>query len=587
MSAFAGVFIGGLNRDQLRDTWLTRIRRSVHETSKGLEHAEYRDSGFGVLKYDNDAFRSPGHLYQPGSRVLVVAGHPHLDETADEARIEHVRKLAQWGPSGTRDALRTTRGCFAMALFSAETSQLILSSDFLGLRPLYYAPIEQGIVFSTNVRVLRGLGDDVTGKPNWSGAVEVATLGFPVSNGTAFERIHRVPGGHVLTFNSDGAQVAAPYWSAETLEIREAVGDESRIREHTRAAFVEAVTKRLGKEDSRVLAFLSGGLDSRSIVAVLRQLGVDVETLNHANTESQDCAFGRVAAAALQTHHTEMVWDRRIGAFVLLPKWREKLAESGRSVPRMNLVWSGDGGSVTLGHVYISDTVVAKMRAGDDSGAIDQLVRELHWEVPVRVLRRNSQQRFAKLTQTALLEQLRRIQCSDQGRRLHILLMLREQSHHLDHYYESIYLHQTEMQLPFFDRRFVESVLSAPIEPFLRHHLYNALLAELSPIAANVPWQAYPGHEPGPDAGAGAGDDALVYQWSLDSATRTRLRRKTVNETRRYLAHKRLADSPISRRRLTLAWIATALGVRDVSYALRFAQSLLDEVGGQRATDEA
>jgi hypothetical protein len=187
-------------------------------------------------------------------------------------------------------------------------------------------------------------------------------------------------------------------------------------------------------------------------------------------------------------------------------------------------------------------------------------------------------QHFAKTTQTTLLEQLRRIKSADPGRRLHILLMLREQSHHLDHFYESIYLHQTEMQLPFFDRRFVESVLSAPIEPFLRHHLYNEWLAELSPTAAKVPWQVYPGHEPGPDV-TGT-DDTLVYQWAVDPATRTRSRREALRETWRYLFHERLGESPISRRRLALAWMVTALGVRDASHALRFAQNLLDQISG-------
>jgi hypothetical protein len=73
--------------------------------------------------------------------------------------------------------------------------------------------------------------------------------------------------------------------------------------------------------------------------------------------------------------------------------------------------------------------------------------------------------------------------------------MLNDQRPYLAETYEQIDLVRLGLALPFFDRAFLELILTAPVDGFLRHGFYNRWLAEFGRVAAGVPWQAYPGHE--------------------------------------------------------------------------------------------
>ncbi|WP_311966076.1 hypothetical protein, partial [Acinetobacter baumannii] len=83
------------------------------------------------------------------------------------------------------------------------------------------------------------------------------------------------------------------------------------------------------------------------------------------------------------------------------------------------VLWSGDGGSVGLGHVYMTPQIVAAMERGADDAAILLFTQG----VPQRIITRASVGTIADLTGKGVAEEIAAIQSPDPGRRFHLFLM--------------------------------------------------------------------------------------------------------------------------------------------------------------------
>ena len=81
---------------------------------------------------------------------------------------------------------------------------------------------------------------------------------------------------------------------------------------------------------------------------------------------------------------------------------------------------------------------------------------------------------------------------------LYCFLMLNDQRHHLHGFYESCHEHRYDLQLPFFDGRFLECAASVPAESRLYHRFYSLVLKEFPAHVTSVAWQTYPEHDPCP-----------------------------------------------------------------------------------------
>src|SRR5262249_2450955 len=143
---------------------------------------------------------------------------------------------------------------------------IVLASDFAGVRPLYYSVQPEGVLWSSRLQSLV----DTTGISELDEQYvrEFLLLGG-CPNRTPYKNIYSVPPAHALCISS-GTTTVHRFWSLP-------IGDEVRYRterqyeEHLRALFREAVAVRLQTE-APVLAELSGGLDSSSVVSMANHL---------------------------------------------------------------------------------------------------------------------------------------------------------------------------------------------------------------------------------------------------------------------------------------------------------------------------
>ena len=196
---------------------------------------------------------------------------------------------------GGADGFRNLIGDWSLAIWDQAREAIVLASDYAGVRPLYYCVQSERVLWSTRLKPL----------VEWAQASEIddeyvaAFLSFGACpHRTPYRGIYSVPPGHSVVVSRDGT-VIRPFWElpfGDTVRYR----NESDYEERLVELFREAVRCRL-RSDKPVLADLSGGLDSSSIVCMATQLmrseGRDPSELRTVNVEHEGSLDKRFCAA--------------------------------------------------------------------------------------------------------------------------------------------------------------------------------------------------------------------------------------------------------------------------------------------------
>jgi len=189
---------------------------------------------------------------------LEKKGHRYRTRT-DTETIVHLYE--EEGPLFAR----RMNGMFSVALWDARRQQLVLVRDRLGIKPLYYARLSDGMLaFASEIKALR-LCPGVDARIDPTALDSYLALQYVPGPGTIHRGIHKLPPGHVLVATPDGAMKIEPYWR---LEPRRAPTTFEQAGDQFMALFEDAVRIRL-MSDVPLGAFLSGGLDSAMVVAAM------------------------------------------------------------------------------------------------------------------------------------------------------------------------------------------------------------------------------------------------------------------------------------------------------------------------------
>jgi len=163
-----------------------------------------------------------------------------------------------WGPV----ALRRFRGMFALAVADTNTGDLFLARDPLGIKPLFYLPRGQGVVFASELKALvAAVGPELRMDP---GALVASMLYYWIpEQRCAVAGVRKLPGGAWAHVRPDGSMSVHHYWRVEEVALEAAAGPAADLRQ----VVEESIAAHL-VSDVPVSSFLSGGLDS-SIITVL------------------------------------------------------------------------------------------------------------------------------------------------------------------------------------------------------------------------------------------------------------------------------------------------------------------------------
>ncbi len=235
-------------------------------------------------------------------RELEAAGSKFRSHSDTEVVLAAYRV---WG----EDCLTRLRGMFAFALWDSQRKRLLLARDAMGIKPLYYYQSERNFLFASEVRTLLQT-ELVPRKVDSTGALSYLAFGSVYEPWTIVEGVQAVPPGHVLTVEQGPVSVRE-YWSPLRCASAQA-GEDEPNRNGTGtgrlpAILREAVLSHL-VSDVPVGVFLSGGIDSSSLVAVMSQNGVRANTFSLVFREEEfnEAQYSREVARRFGTEHHEI-----------------------------------------------------------------------------------------------------------------------------------------------------------------------------------------------------------------------------------------------------------------------------------------
>jgi len=209
-----------------------------------------------------------------------------------------------WGES----CLTRLGGMFAFGLWDARQKRLLLARDPMGIKPLYYYNSAQIFVFASELRTLMGTGL-VPRKADSAGILSYLTFGSVYEPWTMVQDVRAVPAGHVLTVA--GTVSSREYWNPVRPSARTDSDASSTnvtaLKNQLPAILRDAVLSHL-VSDVPVGVFLSGGIDSSALVAVLSQNGVRPNTFSlvFAEEEFNEARYSREIARCFGTEHHEI-----------------------------------------------------------------------------------------------------------------------------------------------------------------------------------------------------------------------------------------------------------------------------------------
>lgn len=557
-------------RDRARKTLSRNPRHKLHE---------YVETCMFVVAFDNGAWRQGGFIRIDPAGVAWVSGNPliprddGISNNPDESVRQAAMALANRNPVG----LSRSAGSFSAVFWSPSEQKLRLCADKLALRPLYVYLDGDSCYFASSIRVLRsilpeGLEIDDTG------IAQFIYLAQNLGQKTIFRNVEVVAPGTILEI---GASITShtSYFCWDTISPLEF--DLATCSRNLYGLFI-AATQRRAQGRIAVEAFLTGGMDSRSVVAALQDCGLKVRAFNHSYPNSADDILGRMVAEKLQVeylcYHRNPKDRLKINTdyFALNAKsYFPRKTDEDENVGR--LIWSGDGGSVGLGHVYMNRENVALAKNQIDENEILQLFPVFNHSIS-RLIYRSLTRQLRDFALRSMVEHWKFINPRQPSRRIFMYYLMNDQVRHLYHHFEQIDLSNIEFEMPFFDMDFLSFIVSLPIDPFLGHKFYNHWLSEFTASVDQTPWQAYPGHEPCPFPLP----KNTVSQWSTHWYA-GKVGTDIAKEVIKALLNDR--HSPtwqyLNRRWLYALMVANALGIYGYNYETNFARRIYEEISGK------
>ena len=256
---------------------------------------------------------------------LEGAGASFRGDSDTEVLLE---ACAAWG---IERALGRCIGMFAIALWDCASRRLYLARDRLGIKPLYWARTARGLLFASQPKCF-------SAHPDWRPAVDRASFAEYLRHGyinaprCIYREAFQVRPGHILTLDPRGEVQEHCYWDAAAvarggLARRARVDDEEAV-ETLDALLRDAVGRRM-VADVPLGAFLSGGIDSSTVVALMQaQSSRPVRTFSIGFGEKRfdEAVHAGAVARHLGTDHTELYVEPD-HALDLIPSLAERYDE--------------------------------------------------------------------------------------------------------------------------------------------------------------------------------------------------------------------------------------------------------------------
>jgi len=315
------------------------------------------------LTYNGEVYNFPELRQELQAKGYIFRSHSDTEVVVnlyEEYGLDFVKKL---------------RGMFAIGIYDSRNHRLVLARDHIGIKPLYYTikPGNQNLIFASEIKAILPY-------PGIDRAIDYQALDFfltleyipaPLS---IFKDIHKLPAGHILTYQGGRLEVKR-YWDVGHFPERDEVyfpsgSSDHDLKNRNFQALKEQFHHLLDQSvkmrmiaDVPLGAFLSGGIDSSSIVASMSRLSnqqIKTFSIGFEEKSYSELKYSQIVAQQFNTDHyirelkpdiNQLVidlarfWDEPLGDFSNFPTYLvSKIARE-----RVTVVLSGDGGDEIFG----------------------------------------------------------------------------------------------------------------------------------------------------------------------------------------------------------------------------------------------
>ncbi len=279
---------------------LAHARLSIIDLSDAGLQPMTSASGRYVLVYNGEIYNAPEILAELGPKA------PQMKGRSDTEVI--LEACAYWGVEAT---VKKLIGMFAFALWDRQEKTMTLVRDRFGIKPLYYAQQGDLFLFGSELKAL-------TAHKGWKQEIDRNALAsymrfsYVPAPQSIYHGVSKLAPGHILTVQPDGTTESNPFWSlqevaAHGLAIPSDLSDQEA--EQQLDDLIRDAVKRRMVADVPLGAFLSGGIDSSTVVAVMQaqspakvhtySIGLEMDGYNEAEQ-------AKAIATHLGTDHTEL-----------------------------------------------------------------------------------------------------------------------------------------------------------------------------------------------------------------------------------------------------------------------------------------
>ncbi|MFE7465522.1 asparagine synthase (glutamine-hydrolyzing) [Streptomyces sp. NPDC057499] len=252
-----------------------------------------------------------GEVYNFSELRTELTGHGHTFRTRSDTEVV-LRAYLQWGPAFAE----RLNGMFALAVWDGRNEELVLVRDRMGVKPLYYYPTPDGVLFGSEPKAVLA-HPAVSARVNADGLREVLDM-VKTPEAAVYSGMYEVRPGHLVRVSRKGL-TKHRYWALEAREHTDDLGTTIRtVRE-----LLEDTVRRQMVADVPLSSLLSGGLDSSAITALaartlesgrLRSFSVDFAGAAapfrpDAVRGAADAPYARELARHVDADHTEILLD--------------------------------------------------------------------------------------------------------------------------------------------------------------------------------------------------------------------------------------------------------------------------------------
>ena len=274
-----------------KDISLGHTRLSIIDLSKRGRQPMSNEDGTIWIVYNGETYNFMD------LRKILEKNHDFYSNTDTEVLIHAYEEYGI-------DFIKKLRGMFAFALYDSERGNVILARDPIGQKPLYYYWDGEEFIFASEIKAILETG--IKREVDMRGLCAYLTHQYTIGRNTMFKGIKKILGGEVLSFDIKKREIEIKrYWDIKEDVIN--ASEEYFIRKLRN--LLEESAKLRTIADVPVGAFLSGGLDSTSVVALTKpNVDYNFHTFSMGFGEHfSELDYARIAAEHLDTEHHEIV----------------------------------------------------------------------------------------------------------------------------------------------------------------------------------------------------------------------------------------------------------------------------------------